>query len=127
MIFLDTDFLVELGLEGDRVVEAVEEWRAKGETLATTSVNAGELLRGAQGSLHDAELARDLLARLEEVPLGPLEARRFGILMDGLDRAGKPMPEMDGLIAACALEHGARLATLNPRHFKRVPGLELVL
>jgi predicted nucleic acid-binding protein len=33
--------------------------------------------------------------------------------------------DMDIAIAACALEHGAHLSTLNPADFKDMPGLKL--
>jgi predicted nucleic acid-binding protein len=46
--------------------------------------------------------------------------------MHALDKAGDPIPTLDGMVAAVALEEGARFATRDRKHFERVAGLELV-
>lgn len=125
MIILDTDFIIELALRTPRAVSATKGWLATGEQLATTSINAAEFLRGAQRAQADAAAAEAILAGLDEIPFAGRDSRRFARLMHALDRAGGRIPELDGMIAAVALENGARVATFNARHFDRVGGLEL--
>jgi tRNA(fMet)-specific endonuclease VapC len=49
------------------------------------------------------------------------------VLVDaGLVAAGKSIDAHDLWIAATALVHGATVVTRNARHFKRVPGLEVL-
>lgn len=111
-------------LDGEKpAVALVEGLVAAGEELATTCVNVAELHRGVDAG--DVAL-QALLDRLLELPLDAAAARRAGAVLRALDKAGRPMPEMDALIAAIALEHGGRLATRNRRHFRRVAGLQLV-
>jgi predicted nucleic acid-binding protein len=93
--------------------------------LATTSINVAEFLRGIppgpeQGAAHR------FLGAFAEAPFGPRAAHRYGLFMQSLDRMGTRIEETDGLIAAVVLEEGGRLLTRNTRHFRRVPGLELV-
>ncbi|MGA2267591.1 MAG: PIN domain-containing protein [Bryobacteraceae bacterium] len=40
---------------------------------------------------------------------------------------GAAIPFDDLLIGACALERGYAVATRNPRHFQKIPGLNLIL
>lgn len=125
-LVLDSDVLIDLLHKREPTTQFLREARARGEDLATTSVNAAELWRGARTP--DArEKVGKLLTALHDVPLGPRAARRFGEIMDALDRAGSPIGITDGLIAACALESGARLATRNAKEFRRVPGLEIIV
>ncbi len=49
-------------------------------------------------------------------------AERWGSL---LAHAGRPLPAIDSLLAATALQHGLRMVTRNERDFD-VPGLEVI-
>ncbi|HUR69466.1 MAG TPA: type II toxin-antitoxin system VapC family toxin [Candidatus Thermoplasmatota archaeon] len=123
---LDTDVLIDLLHKREPTTQYLRELRDRGETLATSSVNAAELWRGASTPAARDAVMR-LLTALHEVPFGPRMARRFGELMHALDRADSPIGNTDGLIAACALESGARLVTRNAKEYRRVPGLEVLV
>lgn len=125
-IVLDTDVLIDLLHKREPTTTFLHDLRTRGETLATTSVNAAELWRGAR-TTKAQEAVQKVLTALHDVPLGrPRAARRFGELMQTLDRAGAPIGNTDGLIAAATLEAGGRLVTRNPREYARVPGLEVL-
>lgn len=126
MIVVDSDILIAL-LRGDkRATQVMQTLHEAGDELATTSINMAEVLRGKAASARELAMARRRLRGLTEVPFGPRAARRFAQMMNGLDRVGRPVPELDGMIAAATLEAGARLATWNVRHFDAIPGLERV-
>lgn len=124
-IVLDTDVLIDLLHKREPTTQFLIDLRARGETLATTSVNAAELWRGAR-TAKAQEAVGKLLTALHDVPLGPRAARRFGDLMHALDRAGAPIGNTDGLIAAATLEAGGRLVTRKAKEYARVPGLEVL-
>lgn len=123
---LDTDVLIDLLHKREPSTEFLRELRARGETLATTSVNAAELWRGARTPSAREAVAR-LLTALHDVPFGPRAARRFGDIMEALDRAGASMGNSDGMIAAATLEAGGRIVTRNAKEFQRVSGLEVLV
>ena len=125
-IVLDTDALIDLLHKREPTTQLLVDLRARGETLATTSVNAAELWRGAR-TAKAQEAVKKLLTALHDVPLGPRAARRFGELMQALDRAGAPIGTTEGLVAAATLEAGGRLVTRNAKEYARVAGLELMV
>lgn len=125
-VILDTDVLIDLLHQREPSTQFLRDLRARGEDLATTSVNAAELWRGARTPAARDAVAR-LLTALYEVPVGPRAARRFGEMMEGLDRAGASIGNTDGLIAACALETGGRIVTRNAKEYRRVPGLDVLV
>lgn len=126
MIVLDSDVLVDVIRKEPATVELLERVWETGEPLATTSLNVGEVLRGARGDPQRLSTAVDVVEGLGEVPYGPRAAERFARVMHQLDERGTPVPVVDGMIAAATLEEGARLCTRNVRDFDRVPGLEIV-
>lgn len=123
MILVDTDVLIGLALREEHVLDLLQEMTGS-DQVATTSISLAEFLRGIAPSQLAGAHAR--IDGLQEVPFGPRAARRFGTLMHDLDRKGARLDVADGMIAAIALEQGARLLTGNTKHFRRVPGLELV-
>ncbi|MFO1533753.1 MAG: type II toxin-antitoxin system VapC family toxin [Thermoplasmatota archaeon] len=126
MIVIDSDILVSFLNAKPAAIAAMEALDAMGEELATTSLNAAEVLRGVSHAATKRVAAEALLAGLTEVPFGPRAARRHGLITSGADRTGAPLPNVDAMVAAATLEAGARLATRNLRHYGRIPGLELV-
>ena len=68
----------------------------------------------------------DLLADMEVVPYAKATAMLAGKI-DGEQRAqGVTIPFADLLIGVTALEHGYAVATVNVRHFRLIPGLQIV-
>lgn len=125
MIVLDSDVLIDVIDQREPAFSFVAALQASGEVIGTTSVNAAEILRGVPPRGPGAERVARVLAALQAIPFGPAVSRRFGTLMPAADRAGAPLPVVDGLIAAATLESGGRLRTRNARDFDRIAGLEV--
>ena len=66
-----------------------------------------------------------LLAELPVLPLDQSVVRILARIRAQLRRAGKPIGELDALIAGHALALGLVLVTHNTREFARVRGLAL--
>jgi len=66
-----------------------------------------------------------LLAEIEPIPFGRVEALNTGRLRATLARAGTPIGPFDVMIAGTALTHGLTLVTANTRELSQVPGLAL--
>jgi hypothetical protein len=81
---------------------------------------AGELWKGAQiqqwGGVRRAALDLWLYEELV-LPAGLKVARIWGTISDGAQRRGRPRPLNDSWIAACCIESGLPLLTLNRRDF----------
>jgi tRNA(fMet)-specific endonuclease VapC len=90
-------------------------------------VVVGELLFGAKLSSQPA-LNRARIDGLSElcpvVPQDLATADHYGSLKADLRRKGRPIPDNDIWIAACALRHGLILAT-NDQHFDQVEDLKI--
>jgi predicted nucleic acid-binding protein len=79
----------------------------------------------AQRQNHERFL-EDLLADMEVVSYSRETALLAGKI-DGQQRAqGITIPFADLLIGVTALEYGYAVATVNLRHFRLIPGLEIV-
>jgi tRNA(fMet)-specific endonuclease VapC len=97
-----------------------------GETLYTSRINEAEFRVGAvRSSDAKAETARieRVLAGLVMLEFDAASARRFADVKAHLLQHGRPVGDVDTLIAAVALANGQPLVTRNPRHFTNVPGL----
>jgi tRNA(fMet)-specific endonuclease VapC len=68
---------------------------------------------------------RRALASVTVLELDEAAAEYFGRLRAHLYSLGRPVGDMDTLIAAVCLARGQSLVTRNPRHFLDVPGLLL--
>ena len=68
----------------------------------------------------------ELIELLDVIEIDFQVALRFGELRAQLLDVGKPMPDMDMLIAATALVHDLTLVTHNTNDFQPVAGLRLI-
>jgi predicted nucleic acid-binding protein len=120
MIVLDTNIISELMRAAPH--PAVLGWVAAQPraTLCTTSINQTEILYGiamlpagrrrrALAAAAEALFAEDLADRI--LPYDAAAAGRYVEIVVARRRAGNPIDAFDALIAATALNAGARLAT----------------
>ena len=132
MIFLDTNVVSELMRKAPDpgVVDWLERHDAE---LALSTIVIGEIAFGVE-KIAPARRARRLASDFHELRrryadriFGFTEAAAlvYGALMGERSRAGRPMPIADGMIAAVAKTHGAKLATRNLADFAGT-GVELV-
>jgi tRNA(fMet)-specific endonuclease VapC len=101
------------------------------EEFAIAAVTASELLHGVHraGAEHRPRREAFVEAALDFLTTIPFDLRTARIhaqVWSRLAAAGKDIGAHDRLIAATALAHGWRLVTANVRHFRQVPGLDLV-
>ena len=128
---LDTNVLSELRRKTPDA--AVLEWFARRpvSTLYLSVLTFGELRKGIEGVL-DAKRRMTLTDWLETdlpaffvgriLPVDTQVADRWGRL---LSAAGRPLPAIDGLLAASAAQHGLSMVTRNSRDFADL-GLDVI-
>jgi predicted nucleic acid-binding protein len=121
MIHLDTSFLVRALVPGSQEDAQLRDWLSSETPLAISAVAWAEFLCGPLVA-HDLSLAAAVVG--EAVPLTADHAVRAAALFNAAGR--KRGTFVDCLIAAVAIEEGARLATTNPKDFKGMAGLRLV-
>ena len=117
----DTDVLVDY-LEGEGSHVKVRGLLRAGR-LATTAVTVFELWRGLATD-EARELTRQALRGVRVYVLSDVAAKRAADVQRKLRTA--PIGERDALIAGICLAIGRPLLTANTRHFRRVPGLDVV-
>ena len=118
---LDTSIVVAL-FQGDPAIQARLN---EAPEVFLPSVVLGELHYGAARSgKSDANAARvdEFAGSCTVLPIDASTARRYGQVKGQLRTRGRPIPENDVWIAACALEHGLILVTRDG-HFDEVEGL----
>lgn len=127
---LDTSVLVDL-MRGrtPRLALAYERARESERPMVISPVVLHELVSGALTSTRpERELARieQLVMPLTLAELTPDDAFVTGRLRAELRAGGRPIGDLDTLIAGQALARGWAVVTGNLRHFAMVEGLALV-
>jgi predicted nucleic acid-binding protein len=122
IVHVDTSLLVDALTGPKRSANALRQAGASGHILTMSSLVLYEWLRGPR--LAEQLAAADALFPPHTlVPFGRDEAARAATLYRAARRARSR--EGDIAIAACAIEHGAALWTLNRADFDDIPGLLL--
>lgn len=100
------------------------------EAVAVAIVTKGELYFGAYHSSHLDQNRQRIHAFFADpgpavLPLNNQAMDCFGKCKAELRRTGRPIGDVDLLIAAVAISRGLTLVTNNTKHFNRIPGISL--
>lgn len=121
-VLVDTNVIIAFFSGEKAVVQHLTE-----SELYVSSTVLGELHYGARKSAHvAANQARieEFAASVTVLSCDADTARQYGEVKDRLRSKGRPIPENDIWIAACALQHGLPLATRDD-HFRDVDALRV--
>ena len=105
----------------------VEKFERHAETLSVSVMTAAGLRFGAQkvGRPALTELVEEYLERVAILDWNNEATVPYARIRSGLERSGKPMGNMDLLIASHAVSQGMTLVTNNIKHFVNAPGLKV--
>jgi len=124
MIVVDTDVLIEIfdkkSKSGEAALGIIED---SGEDMATTAVNLHEILYGIQKR---GKPAGEIL-QLPVLNYTKNDASLSAELELKAEKRGTPVRKPDAMIAAIAMNNGAKLYTLDMKHFKPLESLGLKL
>ena len=126
---LDTNVLSEFSRSAIPPNPKVKSWieSAQPDTLFTSVLSIGEIRKGID-LLPPGKKRRELEQWLDDdlngwfgdnlLPVTKAISNRWGTLTARSQQQGRPVGNIDGLLAATAFEHGLSVATHNARHFK---------
>jgi tRNA(fMet)-specific endonuclease VapC len=120
---LDTD--ISSYIIKRRPATLLERFEKHAETLSVSVMTAAELRFGAEkaGRPKLAELVEAYLERLAILDWTNEVTSHYAQIRSELERSGKPIGNMDLLIASHAVSQRMVLVTNNLKHFSSVPGL----
>ena len=122
---LDTD--ISSYIIKRRPATLVEKFQKHSETLNVSVITAAELRFGAEkaGRPQLTELVEAYLDRLAILDWTDEVTPHYARIRSKLELSGKPIGNMDLLIAAHAVSQGMIVVTNNVKHFSNVPGLKV--
>lgn len=122
---LDTD--ISSYIIKRRPATLVEKFEKYAEILNVSVITAAELRFGVEkaGRPKLSDLVEAYLERLAILDWTNDVTIHYARIRSQLERSGKPVGNMDLLIASHAVSQGMTLVTNNVRHFSSVPGLEV--
>jgi tRNA(fMet)-specific endonuclease VapC len=105
---------------------ALDRWDQLGQAAATAEACLAEIEWG----LHKLGSERrwigfheDILPTVTALPVKRETWGQFARMKARQEAIGRPVPDLDLLIAACAVQHNLILATLDTNHFALIEGL----
>jgi predicted nucleic acid-binding protein len=122
VIHLDTSVLIDAFTGSYRSMPAIIDAVSEGEVLSFSTIVLYEWLRGPRTD-QERSAVSSFFASEFVAAFGEPEAETAARLYQQVKRARQRQADL--AIAACAIEHGAVIWTLNPDDFEEIPGLRL--
>jgi toxin FitB len=133
---LDTNVLSEFSRSASPPHPSVKRWMesARPDDLFTSVLTFGEIRKGIDllpSGRKRSELEKWLAAELPAwfgnrlLPVTRAISNRWGMLAALSQQRGRPLGNIDGLLAATAFEHGLTVVTRNTSHFEKL-GVQLL-
>jgi len=124
---IDTDWIIH-GLHGEKQVTK-KLLELKGEGLTISVISLAELYEGVYRSTDptsDEKVLNDFLTGVSVLGINGEICKIFGRERARLRKEGKPIGDLDLLIASTCLHHELTLLTDNIREFERVENLKIL-
>ncbi len=121
---LDTNVITKLLDRNSAAIALVQ----KIEEYFTSSIVVGELYyAAANSSKREVNFSKfkEALSCMKIIPIDDDICMAYAEIKIGLKRIGKPIPENDIWIAACARVHNLSVATFD-KHFSEIAGIEVI-
>lgn len=124
-LMLDTD--ISSYIIRRRPAALLDKFQKHADSLCVSVVTAAELRFGAEkaGRAQLVDLVEAYLERVAILDWTSSVCAHYARIRTALERAGKPIGNLDLLIASHAVSIRATLITNNMRHFAIVPGLKV--
>lgn len=123
VIHLDTNYLISLATRQSPLAAKVRLWLEAGDDLAVSAITWSEFLNGPVTSAQRALVEQLIGGRV--AAFDATSAQLSSHLFNATGR--KRSLRFDCLIAACAMRHDARLATLNVADFQTFVPMGLIM
>ena len=127
MFVLDTNVCIDLGRGDTATAELLEALEGRAP-LAVTAITVHELVQGAYRAERverELSIIRRMLQAFDVLEYNGAAGWIAGRLAAQLLKQGRPIGDLDTMIAATTMAHSAQLVTRNMKHFERVEGLVL--
>ncbi len=123
---IDTDIIIYSLKRTEPVVAKFQEYRNYPKSISV--ITYGELVYGAKKS-ENVEKNMATVHRIAEIfpviDISPAIMESFGEMKAKLEKSGKPVSDMDLLIASTAITHNLIFVTNNTKHFSRIENLHI--
>ncbi len=128
-MFIDTTLFVDLLRGQKKAIELIAKFEQ--HTLFTSELNVYELVSGAYLSKKDVVAHLDkifaVMSKITVLPFDRKAALAAGKISGALIKEGKPIGEIDCLIAGVAIANGIKeILTANKDHFAAVRELKVI-
>ena len=125
LLMLDTD--ISSYIIKKRPASLLGRFEKHAEQLCVSVITAAELQFGAEKAGRPAlsSLVQEFLERLAVLDWTQGVVAHYARIRTALEKIGKPIGNMDLLIASHAVSEGYAVVTNNVKHFSHVPGLKV--
>ena len=120
-IVIDTSVFIDFSRARVGIFKELINQSKKGVDLYIPTIVISEFWAGDDMNIEEnVRNAEKMFSRITKIPLSEDIAKKAGILMREKEVIG-----FDAIVAATALELGARVATSNQKHFSKIKNLKL--